>query len=140
MPAGDVAEVLDRALDALIQKLEKRKFAATNRPRPSRRRRSARARHVPAEVKRAVWKRDQGQCTFVGETGRRCPARGFLEFDHIDEVARGGEATVNGMRLRCRAHNQYGAECTFGTEFMNYKRQEARRAAVEARGRTDVMT
>jgi hypothetical protein len=34
------------------------------------------------------------------------------------------------MRLRCRAHNQYTAECEFGTEFMSAKRQEARRAAV----------
>jgi hypothetical protein len=131
VPAGDVAEVLDRALDALIQRLEQRKFAATTRPRP--RHSATGGRYVPAHVKRAVWKRDQGQCTFVGETGHRCPARGFLEFDHIDEVARGGEATVDRMRLRCRAHNQYGAECTFGTEFMNDKRQEARRAAAEAR-------
>jgi len=53
----------------------------------------------------------------------------MLEFDHVDEVARGGRATIEGMRLRCRAHNQYGAECTFGTEFMEHKRYEARRAA-----------
>src|SRR5439155_1261623 len=36
-PSGDVAEVLDRALDALIAKLEKTKFAATDKPRASRR-------------------------------------------------------------------------------------------------------
>src|SRR5213594_799304 len=33
IPSGDVAEVLDRALDALIEKLEKRKFARARRPR-----------------------------------------------------------------------------------------------------------
>lgn len=32
------------------------------------------------------------------------------------------------MRLRCRAHNQYTAECTYGTGFMEQKRQEAQRA------------
>jgi hypothetical protein len=84
-------------------------------------------------VKRAVRERDQGQCTFVSDSGRRCPARSLLEFDHIDEVSRGGRATVAGMRLRCRAHNQYAAERTFGTEFMNAKREEARRAAAEKR-------
>jgi hypothetical protein len=36
------------------------------------------------------------------------------------------------MRLRCRAHNQFAAECQFGVEFMHDKRQEARQVA-EAR-------
>ena len=38
------------------------------------------------------------------------------------------------MRLRCRAHNQYEAECTFGADFMDAKRTETRRA-VAARAR-----
>jgi len=135
VPSGEIAEVLDRALDALIHKLERRKFAATGKPRPGRRRSTAGKRYVPAAVKRAVWERDGGRCTFVSDTGRRCPARGFLEFDHMDEVARGGRATVERMRLRCRAHNQYAAECTFGAGFMSDKRQAARRAAAAARAR-----
>jgi len=127
----DIAQVLDRALDALIAQLEKRKFAATSKPRhgSASNGHSKNPRHVPAYVKRAVWNRDGGQCTFVSESGRRCEARGLLEFDHIDEVARGGEATVAGIRLRCRAHSQYGAECTFGAEFMRHKREAAREAA-----------
>ena len=123
--------MFERALSALIGQLEKRKFSATRRPRPSRRP-SANPRHIPAQVKRAVWERDGGQCTFVSETGHRCAARTRLEFDHIVEVARGGEATVAGIRLRCRAHNQYGAECAFGAEFMRQKREMTQRA-VEAR-------
>src|SRR6266436_790196 len=125
IPSGDMAQVLDRALDALIEKLERRKCAATSRPR--RARPSANRRHIPAEVRRAVWERDGGQCTFVSESGHRCSARKLLEFDHIEEVARGGRATVGGIRLRCRAHNQYGAECAFGAGFMGHKRDEARR-------------
>jgi ribosomal protein L12E/L44/L45/RPP1/RPP2 len=126
VPSGDMAEVLDRALDALIDRLEKRKFAATDRPRPGRRRSTEGGRYVPAHVKRTVWTRDGGQCTFVSEAGHRCSARTFLEFDHINEVARGGGATADSIRLRCRAHNQFGAECTFGREFMNNKREGAR--------------
>jgi len=134
LPSGDVARVLDRALDALIERLEKTKFAATTRPRRSPSERpSTNPRHIPAHVKRTVWERDGGQCTFVSETGRRCAARKFLEFDHLEEVARGGGASVAGIRLRCRAHNQYGAECTFGAGFMSHKRQEARRTKAEAR-------
>jgi hypothetical protein len=132
IPSGDVVQVLDYALDAAIERLEKRKLAATQRPRPKGRRPAAGKRTVPARVKRAVWARDSGRCTFVSETGRRCPARKCLEFDHIEEVARGGEASVQDIRLRCRAHNQYQAECTFGAGFMEQKREEARRAA-EAR-------
>jgi hypothetical protein len=41
------------------------------------------------------------------------------------EVARGGTASVDGIRLRCRAHNQFTAECTFGAGFMREKRERA---------------
>ena len=47
IPSGDVAQVLDRALDALIEKLEKRKFAATSNPRPPRDHVSVDPRHIP---------------------------------------------------------------------------------------------
>ncbi len=126
--SGEIAEVLDRALDALIHQLERRKFAATSRPRPRPRHSSANPRHIPAAVKRAVWERDGGQCTFVSPTGQRCPARSRLEYDHVQAVARGGRATVEGIRLRCRGHNQYEAERTFGAGFMSEKREAAARA------------
>jgi len=58
-----------------------------------------------------------------------------MQFDHIDPVARGGEATVENIRLRCRAHNQYEAERVFGAGFMASKREAARLAAAEARAR-----
>jgi len=130
---GDVAVVFKRALQALVPQLERQKFAATENPRP-RQSRSADPRHIPAPVKRAVWERDGGRCTFVSEAGHRCEARTGLEFDHVQEVTRGGTATVPGIRLRCRSH-QYTAECTFGVEFMRHKRL----AAAEARARTKAL-
>ncbi len=132
VPAGELAKVLDLALDALINKLEKRKLGATDRPH-SKVRPSKAARTIPARVRREVWDRDGGQCTFVSEAGRRCCERKRLEFDHIDEVARGGKATTDRIRLRCRDHNQYTAELAFGKEFMARKRAEARERADEAR-------
>ena len=74
-------------------------------------------------MKRTVWERDGGRCTFVGESGHRCESRTRLEFDHVEPVATGGHATVKGLRLRCRAHNQYEAERAFGRDFMNAKRE-----------------
>jgi len=136
VPSGDVAQVLDRALDALIVELEKRKLGVGARAQlRARSRPPARIRYVPARVRRAVWERDQGQCTFVSAAGHRCESRRFLEFDHIDPVARGGRATLEGMRLRCRAHNQYEAERTFGAGFMSQKRHESRLLTAEARAR-----
>ena len=80
-----------------------------------------------------MWRRDGGQCTFVSDKGQRCEARSRLEFDHTDPVARGGQATVAGLRLRCRAHNQYEAERVFGTGFMQRKRAESRQRTESAR-------
>src|SRR5262249_4884104 len=66
-----------------------------------------------------------GQWRYVSESGRRCDARGDLEFDHKREFARGGETTVDGLQLRCRGHNQHTAERTFGAGFMKVKRTAA---------------
>ena len=46
-----------------------------------------------------------------------------MQFDHIDPYAKGGGATVGGIRLLCRAHNQYEADRVFGAEFMRLKRK-----------------
>jgi hypothetical protein len=133
IPSGDEAQVLERVLDLAIGQLEKRKFAATSRPGP--RRPSKNPRNIPAHVRRTVHERDGGRCTFVSESGRRCEATTMLEFDHLNPVARGGKATVENLRLRCRAHNQHAAECAFGAEFMRRKRQAAQAAAACARAK-----
>ena len=129
VPSGDVAQVLKLALKELVTRLEKQKFAATERPRAPRLRASSNPRSIPAHIRRAVWKRDQGQCTFESESGHRCPARAGLQFDHVHEVARGGETLASNLRLLCHAHNQLEAERTFGAEFVRHKRI----AAAEAR-------
>lgn len=136
IPSGDLTQVLERLVDLGIQHLEKQKFAATSKSArthdqrqpaiPENRSHSSRGRHIPAHVRRAVRARDQERCTFVGENGQRCGATRFLEFDHIDPVARGGAATVDRVRLLCRAHNQYEAERVFGAGFMQEKRNRAR--------------
>jgi hypothetical protein len=126
VPSGDVAELFGRAIKLLAAHAERQKFAATSKPRKNPRRASGDPRQIPAHVKRAVRERDGDRCTFVSEGGHRCESRKFLEFDHVNEVARGGGATVDNLRLRCRAHNQYAAERAYGAEFMRQRRETAR--------------
>ena len=134
IPSGELGQVIDRALEAVIREMEKRKFGATTRPRAAAPRKpSTSPRHIPAYVKREVWTRDGGRCTFVGPNRHRCAERRFLEFDHVRPVALGGESTVDGLRLRCRVHNQYEAERVFGAESMAEKREASRQVRADAR-------
>src|SRR6185436_9427143 len=112
VPDGDPAEIFDRALSLLLHDLERRKMARTNRPRGAPHIFSG-TRYVPAAVRREVWARDGGQCTFIGVDGR-CQERAFLELHHITAFADGGEPTVVNLELRCRPHNQYEAGRSFG--------------------------
>ena len=123
-PTGQILLAFKNAFRCYVGELRKQKYAMTEHPRPPRP--SSSARHIPAAVKRAVRDRDGEQCAFVSESGRRCQEHARLEFDHIEPVARGGESTADNVRLVCRAHNQYAAERTFGSEFMERKRGEAR--------------
>ena len=125
---GDIDGALERALVAYAEQLEKQKCAATDRPGHSRQPNEG-SRHVPASVKRAVWERDGGRCAFVSDNRQRCPSRRALEFDHVEPVARGGTATVSGVRLLCCTHNQLEADRTFGAAFMRGKREAKRTPA-----------
>ena len=51
------------------------------------------SRHIPASVKRDVWRRDEGRCAYVGREGR-CTERGFLEYHHVRP--HGGWCSGNG--------------------------------------------
>jgi hypothetical protein len=121
IPSGDTAQIIDRALTALLEELARTRFGATERPRErpceageSRVPAAAGSRHIPAAVKRAVWLRDGGRCAFVARSGRRCGERGFLEFHHAVPYAVGGAATVDNIQMRCRSHNAHEAELYFG--------------------------
>jgi hypothetical protein len=126
IPSGDLLQVFNWMLDLANRELDK-----TPKPRLNRRTGSANPRYISTDIKQVVRERDGDRCTFVSDTGRRCSARTFLEYDHIVPVARGGLATAENLRLRCPAHNRYAAECQFGTEFMNNKCKQARQTAAE---------
>jgi stress response protein SCP2 len=55
-------------------------------------------RHIPHDVRLAVWQRDQGRCS-------QCQATDYLEYDHIIPHSRGGANTINNVQLLCRRCN-----------------------------------
>ena len=119
IPDGDLGKILARAVEALLDTVRKRKLAETLAPRPARPEESKTpSRHIPAAVRRAVWQRDAGRCTYVSPAGRRCDSRDFIEFDHIEAWSRTREHPVKGITLRCRAHNQQRARLDFGEKHM----------------------
>ena len=66
------------------------------------------ARAIPAAIKRAVWERDQGRCSYVDPaTGRRCTSRHLLQIDHIRPWASGGGSEPHNLRLLCHAHHRH---------------------------------
>ena len=68
----------------------------------------ASGRAIPAAVRRQVWQRDGGCCSYVDrETGRRCNSRHMIEIDHIMPYALGGAADPGNLRLVCRAHHRH---------------------------------
>jgi hypothetical protein len=122
VPSGDLAEIFDRVLAIAIARLERERFGLTDKPRTKSRPTAPGSRHIPAEVKRRVYERDGGQCTYVDGRGHRCSGRSMLEYDHIVPYALGGPATFENTRLRCATHNRLEAEEKFGAGFMAQKR------------------
>jgi hypothetical protein len=119
IPDGDPAAIFDRALTLLLADVARKKVGATSKARPASGSRQIpaavqRSRHIPAQVKRKVWLRDQGRCAFISTGGRRCDARAYLEFHHVEPYAIGGETTARNISLRCRSHNRHEAELVFG--------------------------
>ena len=135
IPNGDPAAIFDRALTLLLKEAERTKFAAAVHPRLRAPTKEG-ARHIPAAVKRAVWARDDGQCGFIGTSGR-CVERGFLEFHHVAPFAAGGPATTENIQLRCRAHNGYEAERFFGPLLA---REESAGFGCSTRSGTELLT
>lgn len=125
-PSGDLAGLLEQAVDLLLAKIEKQRHAATDRPRTTPG--TAKARGISAATRREVYKRDEFRCTFVSTSGHRCQATGYLELDHIQPRARGGGNGPENLRVRCHAHNQMGARDDFGAEHVAARIEERRSA------------
>ena len=66
------------------------------------------SRSIPSHLRKYIWERDGGQCTYVHhETKRRCFSRHLLQIDHIQPFVLGGRSEKENLRFLCAGHNQY---------------------------------
>jgi len=119
VPDGDLAAIIAKAVREMRQRLEARRFAQVRSPGPPTSPPDASSRHIPAEVRRLVYRRDGSQCRFVDAQGRRCPERHRLEYHHRHAFGRGGGPEPDNICLVCGPHNRYLAELDYGRKKMS---------------------
>jgi 5-methylcytosine-specific restriction endonuclease McrA len=143
-PGKSLGELHLQAMKLLVAALEKQKFAVSERPRkrrhqadaepqeaplPARARPTAPhqpGRHIPAVVRREVFQRDSGSCTYVDERGERCRETRSLELHHRQPFGKNGTHAASNLTLHCPAHNALAAELDFGRQHMAGRRDPHR--------------
>lgn len=113
-------ELFHRLADLALKKLDlvsKQKTEKVHTP-PAESKSEKPSRYVSAALKREVWQRDHGQCTYQSAAGKKCSSRYALEIDHIVPLALGGKTESSNLRLLCRGHNQQQAFQKLGDQAM----------------------
>ena len=117
-PMGDLEDILEAGLDALLEKNAKAK--AVKPPKvakpPGPKRLKRRSPPVPVAVRREIWTRDKGVCQWPLELGGICASTYQIEGDHI---VPDGPSTPANMRLLCRIHNDVHARQWYGDAWMD---------------------
>ncbi len=116
MPGATDAELLEAGLDLLLAQAAQRKGLVE---KPQKKIRTSRRDHIPAHVRREVWKRDGGKCQWRLESGGICGATRHLELDHIHPKCLGGASTADNLRVACRFHNGLSARLILGDDLMD---------------------
>jgi hypothetical protein len=122
-PCASTSELLKACMKRMLADRARRKgLVAKPRKEPP----PSTTDHIPADVKRAVAKRDGGKCHWPLESGGICGSTRRIEFAHRIARAHGGLPTIENIRQLCRWHNQHEARLQFGDAFMH---QFARKCA-----------
>jgi hypothetical protein len=116
MPGASREDVLEAALDLLLTERDRRKGLTA---KPQKAIRPAKPDHIAAHVRREVWARDGGRCTFLLASGEPCGSTHQLELDHVVPRALGGTSTADNLRIRCRGHNLEEARRVLGDHVMD---------------------
>jgi 5-methylcytosine-specific restriction endonuclease McrA len=101
----DKISLLKDACRQEIERLKKMKFKTLEKPTAAGSKKITSGkpqksnRHIPAEVKRKVAERDQHRCV-------KCGSQRFLQYDHRQPWALGGDHSVENIRLLCFHCNQ----------------------------------
>jgi 5-methylcytosine-specific restriction endonuclease McrA len=91
---------LEAGLDLVLAQVAKRRGLverSRQEPRPSK------PEHIPAHVRREVWRRDGGRCQWRLASGEICGCTRHLQLDHVRPLALGGTSTVDNVRILCRS-------------------------------------
>jgi 5-methylcytosine-specific restriction endonuclease McrA len=89
-----------------------------------------RSRYIPAAVRREVFQRDGGCCSYVDARGERCCETHYLEIHHSQPFAKDGAHLASNLTLRCAAHNALAAEEDFGKAPIAERRDATRHEAL----------
>jgi 5-methylcytosine-specific restriction endonuclease McrA len=132
VPDGDLARLIDIAVTEKLQRVEAKRFGKTKAPRRdlAETDTTPASRHIPAAVRRLVYARDAGRCSYRDRYGRRCAKRHDLEFHHKHPFARGGDHSPANLTLMCKAHNTLVAEQDYGEDVMARFRAATSHASV----------
>ncbi len=123
----ELAAFYNKKKDPLIEAAVKTavKTAKAQEPTPpaecevSENRECKKSRYIPVAIKRSVYRKAGGQCTYVdSESGKRCSETTHLEVDHVMPFAMGGETLASNLRIRCSAHNKQWAKDVYGVKFV----------------------
>jgi 5-methylcytosine-specific restriction endonuclease McrA len=125
-------ELLEAGLDLVLAQVAKRRGLVE---RPRQEPRPSKPEHIPAHVRREVWRRDGGRCQWKLANGEICGCTRHLQLDHVRPLALGGTSTIDNVRILCRSHNLEAARLVFGDALMNrYTRGGGRRRGSEPPG------
>ena len=125
-PNASDGEILDLALEALLERAAKRKGLGTRRPKTPR---PAKREHVPAHVLAAALERAGHCCEWRLASGGSCGSRRRLQADHIQPLALGGTSDLANIRIACAFHNLLAAREVFGDAWMDQFARNPRVAA-----------
>jgi hypothetical protein len=121
LPLASAEDILEAGLDLVLERHAKRK-GLVQKPRQQTSQKenpTSAGSHIPAAVKREVWKRDGGRCQWPVESGGVCGSTLRVQFGHKKARALGGRPTADNLHLLCAFHNDLDARQTFGDEKMN---------------------
>ena len=128
VPSGARGEVLAYVMDFALPALRARRYAGLLEPEVPRgtsdggvaaASTGARTRHIPREVARVVYERDEHCCTYRGANGRRCCETWQTQLHHIIPWGAGGPSTVENLTVYCYHHNLLAAQEDYGREHMD---------------------
>ncbi len=110
IPDGDAAKVIAKAIKELRKAVDKRRYGKTYKPKkqapaqlamPTGETAKPAPRAPGRATRREVSERDGCQCTYVGDDGHRCESASWLQFDQIEEWARGGPTCQTTAAANC---------------------------------------